>query len=106
MQQDRITLENVGSRSTYEIRQELEKRGVTLPKTQNYSTLLQSLVKTLLNEQEIEEIKELEDIERRNIIKKQNMIQAKEERKKSYIQNKNVLSENNSQINNNNVKSK
>ena len=79
-----VTFENIHKLTTFEIRQILEKEGVTLPENPNYNTLLQCLVVELQGRKENEEKRLFQESREKEQRHKQEILERKAERKAKY----------------------
>lgn len=86
-----ISLENIGVKTTYEIRQEIVRKGLKLPEKPCYRNLLICLIKALKEEEAEKEKKDLQEILEKQNVDIENRLQAKESRKLAYYNHKRSL---------------
>lgn len=84
----KITLFNVGTKTTYEIRQEIDQRKLAVPEKQTYQTLLQCLVKELMKDRAEAEKELFEQYEQKQEMNLRAILEQKAERKARYLQYK------------------
>jgi len=81
-----VTLGNVSTLSTFELRQECEARNATLPKQINHTTLLQTLVRVLLDERADAERRECERLDQERADLRERLEREKTARKAAAVE--------------------
>jgi hypothetical protein len=81
-----VTMSNVHTLSTFELRQECERRGLTLPGVVNHRTLLQCLVKRLVEDQEEAERQLLARLDAERVQLQERLAREKAERKAAAVE--------------------
>ncbi len=81
-----VTMSNVHTLTTFELRQECERRGLTLPGVVNHRTLLQCLVKRLVEDQEDAERQLLARLDAERVQLQERLAREKAERKAAAVE--------------------